>query len=86
MRHINALKSLATGEPVQVLAKATATALIASGHVRRASVDPEPKDGIAVNLTALGRGAVLAGGVEPEPEVGGDVDTGEGHSERDKAG
>jgi len=64
----SALKALADGPVVQVLPESTAQPMIDSGHVRRATIDPMPKSGIPVSITAKGRGALAGpGGPTPPP-------------------
>jgi hypothetical protein len=43
------------GVPYGVIKASTARALIAKGVAQRVTIQPEPRDGIAVNLTLVGR-------------------------------
>lgn len=54
-----ALTDLHTGTPVQVFPDTVAKPLIEAGYARKASVDPVPERGTALNITSAGRGALL---------------------------
>lgn len=45
-----------TAPQINTVSAANAKALVEGGYVRAARVTPAPKDGVAVNLTARGRG------------------------------